>query len=222
MKPNPARRLITMFLVLALTALFTGAALAESYTATTMRLLHYEGDVQIEDASGNPRFIMENARFDSGEAMTTGADGIASVGLDDSAIVTLDNNTRVAFEKNANAMKLTVNEGQLLLDVQEKLDENETLDIQTSTMVVGIRGTIVFVEDHPGKADKGTRASTTLGVLEGTAQIIYQDASGAPQTIAVPAGQKASILDADGDGKPDRSPTLSDITLEDIAGFVVD
>ena len=43
--------------------LFPQIALADSYTSTTMRLLHYEGTVEIEDASGKPRAVMENARF---------------------------------------------------------------------------------------------------------------------------------------------------------------
>ena len=217
MKPNLTCRIVILVVIF---ALCLGGALADSYTANTMRLLRYEGDVRIEDASGQPRFIMENARFDSGEAMVTGADGIASVGLDDSKIVTLDVNTRVEFAKSSNALKLTVSEGQLLLDVRQKLDENQTLDIQTSTMAVGIRGTIVYVREQPADAEAQIPGGTTLGVLEGVAEITYQDQAGAARTLAVPAGQKASLPDADGDGRPDDAPALSDITAEDIAGFV--
>ena len=59
---------IAAVLIMALTAVssLTPAA-AESYTASTMRLLHYEGDIEITDASGASRFIMENVRFASGE-----------------------------------------------------------------------------------------------------------------------------------------------------------
>ena len=217
MKPNLTCRIVILVVIF---AVCLGGALADSYTANTMRLLRYEGDVRIEDASGQPRFIMENARFDSGEAMVTGADGIASVGLDDSKIVTLDVNTRVEFAKSSNALKLTVSEGQLLLDVRQKLDENQTLDIQTSTMAVGIRGTIVYVREQPADAEAQIPGGTTLGVLEGVAEITYQDQAGAARTLAVPAGQKASLPDADGDGRPDDAPALSDITAEDIAGFV--
>ena len=52
--------------------------------ANTMRLLKIEGTVNIEDNNGNPRPVMDNVRFNSGEALSTGADGLASVGLDDS------------------------------------------------------------------------------------------------------------------------------------------
>ena len=70
-----------------LISLFPYTALADGYTATTMRLLHYEGTVEIEDASGSPRAVMENVRFDSGEAMKTAEVSSASVGLDDGRIV---------------------------------------------------------------------------------------------------------------------------------------
>ena len=58
-----------LLLLLAALFLFTCAA-AESYEASTMRLLRYEGNVEISDVSGNARFVMENARFNSGDKDT--------------------------------------------------------------------------------------------------------------------------------------------------------
>ena len=88
--------MITCMISLVLLAgLFPQIALADSYTSTTMRLLHYEGNVEMEDASGKPRAVMENARFSSGESMKTAAASSASVGLDEGRIVTLDEKSRV-------------------------------------------------------------------------------------------------------------------------------
>ena len=83
-----------MVSLILLAGMFPYTALADSYTSTTMRLLHYEGTVEIEDSSGKPRAVMENARFNSGEAMKTAASSTASVGLDDGRIVTLDEKSR--------------------------------------------------------------------------------------------------------------------------------
>ena len=158
-------------LLLLLAALFLlTCATAESYEASTMRLLRYEGNVEISDASGNTRFVMENARFNSGETMLTGEASSASVSLDSSKIVTLDAVTKVEFVKDAGQLQMNLKTGTLFLDVQKKLDENESLDIQTTTMTVGIRGTIVYVsEAAPTDGISGT--STQLGVLEGTARL---------------------------------------------------
>ena len=53
--------------IIALLFILPRAAMADEYTASTMRLLLFEGTVEIEDASGAPRAGMENARFSSGE-----------------------------------------------------------------------------------------------------------------------------------------------------------
>ena len=164
-------------------------AMAESFSSSSMRLLKYTGTVEIEDASGQPRFVLENSRFDSGEALKTGPESNASVGLDDDRIVTLDEESRVEFTLEGKHMEMFLTEGSLMLDVQDKLDDDETLDIKTSTIAVGIRGTIVFlkVEDpktaHSGFESVGLGSgqeaasgqTTVLGVLEGVAQLSFRD-----------------------------------------------
>ena len=94
-----------------LAGMFPSAVLADSYTATTMRLLHYEGKVEIEDSSGKQRPVMENVRLNSGEAMKTGESSTASVGLDQGRVVTLDALSRVEFEKKAGALSMNLTEG---------------------------------------------------------------------------------------------------------------
>ena len=212
----PAR--ILALLALILTLALCGSALADSYDANTMRLLRYQGDVEIYDPSGMPRFVLENVRFASGEAMQTGTNGQASVGLDDSKIVTLDASSRVEFMQESGHIKLNLTEGTLFLDVQEKLDENESLDIQTTTMTVGIRGTIVFLT---AGTDRAGAAVTTLGVLEGTAQIDYTDTSGAHRLLPVPAGQRVSVQDPS-EGRAGVTPVISEMNSQDIEGFVIE
>ena len=227
---------ITSLVLLA--GMFPHTALADSYTAATMRLLHYEGSVEIEDASGNPRAVMENARFNSGEAMKTAAASSASVGLDEGRIVTLDEKSRVEFEKKDGSVSMNLTEGKLFLDVSKKLSGNETMDIKTSTMVVGIRGTIVYVSSEPVtdenalnmesvdlkglSPEKGSIVSISqIGVLEGTAQITYLDNSNREQSVSVDAGQKATVPEysEDAEGIPELS--VSDLTKDDIEGFVL-
>ncbi len=229
-----------MILLVILTCALYGTGAAESYSAITMRLLRYSGTVEIEDASGKPRFIMENARFNSGESMKTGPESYAAVSLDSSKILTLDAESRVEFAKNANSLVMKLTQGSLLLDVQEKLNENESLDIQTSTMVVGIRGTIVFVsvgedpeqsalaEGAPsGQLTEVLNAKqsaggqiTTLGVLEGVAQLSYRDDSGTQRRLDVSAGQKATLIDPDEDGLIEAAPALTDMTAADLPAYV--
>ena len=221
-----------------LAGMFPHTALADSYTSSAMRLLHYEGTVEIEDASGNPRAVMENARLNSGESMKTAAASSASVGLDDGRIVTMDEKSRVEFEKQDGAVSMNLTEGRIFLDVSEKLGAEETMDIKTSTMVVGIRGTIVYISSEPVTDEKSVNMESVdlkglspekgsivsisqIGVLEGTAEITYLDNSKQQQSVSVDAGQKATVPEYSEDAEGISEPAVSDITKEDIEGFVL-
>ena len=205
-----------VLLLLALALCLVPAGAEDSYEAGTMRLLRYGGSVEILDPAGAPRFVLENVRFASGESLRTGEDGSASVGLDDSKIVTLDAATRVQFVQEDSHIRLNLAEGALFLDVQKGLDENEGLDIQTTTMTVGIRGTIVFVSAGTGE---GGAARSALGVLEGTAEVSYSDADGARRLMPVPAGNRIELAAA---GDAAAAPVVTPLTAEDIAGFVAE
>lgn len=206
--------LMIVLFIFGISAVKTAAA--ETYTATTMRLLKYEGSVEIMDATGASSLVMENIRFNSGDTLHTGADGYASVGLDSSKIVSLDKETSVGFIKDSNAMEMELTEGTIFLDVQEKLDENETLDIKTSNMTIGIRGTIVFVT--AARVSVAGPVKTTLGVLEGTARVTVKDENGNKRVVDIPAGEKAVTTPSEGG----KAPVLDveGMTSNDIESFV--
>ena len=230
--------IITCVIALVLLAgLYPQTALADSYTSTTMRLLRFEGNVEIEDASGKPRAVMGNARLSSGESMKTAAASSASVGLDEGRIVTLDEKSRVEFKKQDGAVSMNLTEGKIFLDVSEKLGEGESMGVTTATMAIGIRGTIIYASCMPVtdestaqmesvdlkglSPEKGHIVSISqIGVLEGTAQITYTDNSNRQQTVAVEAGKKATVPEYSEDAEGIPEPAVSDLTKEDIEGFV--
>ena len=122
-----------------------------SYLATTMRLLRTEGNVKIE-AAGKSQVATKNKRFQSGEAIWTGADGLASVGLDDTKIVTLQSDSRAEFVKKNKQLELKLTKGAVFFEVTQKLNQDETFEIKTSTLTAGIRGTSGYIYfDAEGK-----------------------------------------------------------------------
>ena len=228
-----------VFSLVLLACMSSQTVLADSYTSTTMRLLRFEGNVEIEDASGKPRAVMENARLSSGESMKTAAASSASVGLDEGRIVTLDEKSRVEFKKQDGAVSMNLTEGKIFLDVSEKLGEGESMGVTTATMAIGIRGTIIYASCMPVtdesaaqmesvdlkdlSPEKGHIVSISqIGVLEGTAQITYTDNSNRQQTVAVEAGKKATVPGYSEDAEGIPEPKVSDLTKEDIEGFVKD
>ena len=135
---------ITAAVVIAVIAVIA-LVVNNNYLATTMRLLRVEGTVTIEDSTGTTKPVLDNIRFQSGDALSTGSDGLASVGLDDTKIVTLENDSRVEFTKQGKQLELNLTQGALFFEVTEKLADDEKYEIKTSNMTVGIRGTSGYV-----------------------------------------------------------------------------
>ena len=92
----------------------------------------------------------------------------------------------VEFNKKSKKIELNVKSGQVLLDVKKKLNADEQLEVKTSTMSIGIRGTIVCIQapelieqapsgsDQPGSSSEQTESAST------------QTESGANQAESIP------------------------------------
>ena len=137
--------IIISSLVLVIAAVVLAIVLTRGYYAKTMRLLRIEGTVSVEDANGNERAITENMRFQSGQAINTASASLAAIGLDDHKVVTLQENSRAEFRKAGKKLELMLTKGGVFFEVDKPLETDETFDIRTSTMIVGIRGTSGYV-----------------------------------------------------------------------------
>ena len=158
------------------------------YFATTMRLLRSEGTVRIEEANGNQKPVKNNIRFQSGDSLVTGLDGLASVGLDDTKIITLQSDSRVEFSKRANQLELKLTKGGLFFEVTEHLKDNETYEIKTSNMTVGIRGTSGYVYyDETGL--ESLMVTDGVVVVTGTNPV-----TGETRSVEVHGGQKVNVI----------------------------
>lgn len=123
-----------------------------TYLAKTMKLVRAEGTVKVEQEGGRLKQLKKNARFQSGEALITGAGSLASVDLDDTKIITLQAESRAEFTKLNRQLALKLTKGSLFFNVTEKLNDDETFEIKTSTMTAGIRGTSgYFSVDEEGR-----------------------------------------------------------------------
>ncbi len=187
------------------------------YLATTMRLLRIEGTVNLEDSKGSSKPVVENLRFQSGDALNTGADGLATIGLDDAKIVTLDHNSRAEFKKKKNQLELNLTKGALFFNVTEKLKSDEKFDIKTSTMTAGIRGTsgIVYYDETDDLRE-------TIAITDGVVEISATNPeTGETRTAKVEAGKQLKVyLYSDRPGESVQFE-IFDIKEEDLGKFTV-
>ena len=189
----------------------------KGYLAKTMRLLHFEGSVNIEDGRGEAKPVTNNIRFQSGDALSTGSDGIASVGLDNTKIVTLQNDSRAEFQKSGKRLELKLTSGAVFFNVTEKLKADETFEIKTSTMTAGIRGTSGMI--YFDTADGGRESIVvTDGVVEISAT---NPVTGETKTARVEGGKKIKVYLYNDKSEDSVAFEEEAVTEENIDDFVL-
>ena len=188
----------------------------QAYLATTMRLLKAEGKVNIEDSKGGNRPVADGLRFQSGDALNTGDDGYATIGLDDKKIVTLDHDSRAEFRKKNKQIELKVTEGSVFVNVTEKLKSDEKFEIKTSNMTAGIRGTMICVYH-----DKNDNNRETAALLEGTAEISATNpVTKETKSITLKANQLVRVYFFDDREEGSVEFSLIEMSFEDYTDFI--
>lgn len=181
--------------------LLSTAIAAESATATDMRLQSTTGTVSLKNASGKSVSIRTGMKLYSGYTLSTSSKSYAYVSLDSTKAVKLDASTKVQVKKSGSKLELLVSSGKLFFNVSAPLSSSETLNIRTSTMVTGVRGTsgVVSVEG----AD-----SSSVDIYDGA---VTANASSGSVTLSVTAGESLSVS---GSGT-----ASTELTAADIPGF---
>ena len=176
--------------------------------ASTMRLFRIVGEVTLEDGK-KKKTILDNLRLADGNALSTASESLASVGLDDTKIISIEENSRAEFYQKGKKLELTLTKGRLFFDVQQPLAENESLDIKSSTMVVGIRGTSGYVWEDPAQGIQ------YIYITDGHVKINgYNPLTGANEEVTVGPGQRATAYMND-DGTFNTF-IVEDVTEEDL------
>ncbi len=169
------KKAISCILILAMVITMGSAgAFAESktVTATQMKIAEVSGNVSVTNNKGKSIEAKKDSRVLSGYTIQTDNGAYCYLSLDDSKAVKLDQNTKVGIEKSGKKIELNVKSGQIYFDVSQKLNGDETMNIRTSNMTTGVRGTkgVVRVFNIDGKNETGqtvTAQQTEITLLEG-------------------------------------------------------
>lgn len=188
---------------------------AQKFSATTMRLLKTQGDVKLFEQQ-KEKSIVENLRLSNGNSIHTAIESLASIALDDAKLVTLNGDSSAEFEQNGKKLNIKLTEGSLFFEVTKKLAADETFDIRTSSMTVGIRGTSGYVAiDEDGHE--------TLYITDGKVIVTGTNPiTGEVKTIEVKAGQRVQIY-LYNDRKVDSIMfSLEDVTEDQLGKEITD
>ncbi len=188
---------------------------SQRLTATTMRLLKMQGIVKLFDKE-KEKTIIDNIRLASGNAIKTESSSLAAIALDDSKVVTINDESRAQFEQKGKKLNIKPTDGSLFFEVSKKLAADETFDIRTSSMVVGIRGTSGYVAvDEEGHE--------TLYITDGEVEVIGTNpVTGEQKVIRVKAGQRIRVYLYNDRPKDSIMFTLEDVSEDDLKQAIKD
>ncbi len=207
------RQIVALLVAVALLLTACGS----SASAAAMSLAKAEGTVGIADGDGKSVPVAEDRSLYSGYQVGTEAKSHAWISLDDVKLVKMDEESAIELRKENRNLEIFVNSGQLFFNITEPLEEDETLDIRTSTMTVGIRGTCGWVsvleEGH-----------MQVCVLEGKVHCEVTDSvSGQSAEAEVSAGERADLYIRSEEGEDAACEIVkSKISRADIPDFVLE
>ena len=190
------------------------AAADTSVSGATMRLSSREGTVNVSGKGGKAVASFDNMRLQSGYNLETEAASYAGLALDDVKAVKMDELSKGEIRKKGKQLELLLSEGSLLCDVTAPLKGEESLSIRTSTMITGIRGTVVYAE----VVDSNT---SRVCVLEG--QVLVRPVNpveGDRNGQYIEKGRQALIIGPDRMERKGEIQTLP-LTEADIAPYVL-
>ena len=186
-------------------------------TAISIRIQRLVGTVNLYDEKGKEKSMIEKMRLNSGHSLKTAVESLVMVSLDESRLLTLEEASQAKIKAKGKQLEFNLTSGSLFFNVNEKLEDDETFDIRTSTMVCGIRGTSAFI----GKDSKGHE---TVMVTDGTVHVVAEN----PRTheiteVDVNAGEMITIyLDEEAEGDATISIKKENFREEDLPALALD
>lgn len=187
--------------------------------ATTFRLVRTEGDVIIKNSSDKELSQTADMRLYNGDHQITGEKSYAWMSLDDKKAVKLDENSESELRKKGRKLQILLDSGNLFFNVTVPLEKDESMNIRTSTMVTGVRGTCGWVE----VTDEWT---TRIYLLTGSLEtVVMNPMDGNSETTTIKPGTYSDFLvyskEARGQDGQSCSITGGSFSKDDIPGFVL-
>ncbi len=191
-------------------------ALRSHRAATSMRLLRFDGEISLLAENGKVLEASENRRLTNGNVIKTKKESQAWILLNEDRVVTLMEKSTASFTQKGKRLYLSLDEGRLFFNIERPLEDDEELDISTSTMIIGIRGTSGYI-------DSDENGYSVLYLTTGKVEVTGLDEDGEESgTDKLNAGQKVTVVSDDDAALIVEDITESDLPLELVAYLLSD
>lgn len=207
------KRILSIVMTLVLLWGLTMPAAAAAAVGTTLRLEKTEGTVTVESASGKSLSLRNGMRLYSGTKIKTSEGSYAYISLDSGKAVKLGASSESEVRKSGKKLELNLLSGELFFDVTVPLEKDESLNIRTSTMVTGVRGTsgyaVVYDSYH-----------SEIVLLEGHLTVHKTLGSTGRSMVEINGGEKAIAAPLREEQNDQIQLTVESVKEESVPGFV--
>lgn len=207
------KRILSIVMTLVLLWGLTMPAAAAAAVGTTLRLEKTEGTVTVESASGKSLSLRNGMRLYSGTKIKTSEGSYAYISLDSGKAVKLDASSESEVRKSGKKLELNLLSGELFFDVTVPLEKDESLNIRTSTMVTGVRGT-------SGYAVVYDCYHSEIVLLEGHLTVHKTLGSTGGSMVEINGGEKAIAAPLREEQNDQIQLTVESVKEESVPGFV--
>ena len=183
----------------------------------SVELAKMEGKIGVQNKSGNDVKPMEGMFLYNGHSVTTEEASYAYLALDETRAAKLGQFSSMEVRKEDRELFLYLNAGEMFFNVARHLEDDESMNIRTATMVTGIRGTSGFVRVIDFK-------TTEIYILDGEVWVTVTDPyTGASKSVLVGAGQMATTaVFTEKQNENERVDiTIRSFTEEEIPAYVI-
>ena len=205
------RKCLSMLLAILLLCNFSFAA--EKAEGKVIRLERFTGKISIVSGTGKEQTANAKMRIFDGYTVITSANSNAYLSLDNTKSVKLDQNTKINVLKKDKVNEIQVVSGSIFFSVTEKLKDDETLNVVTSTMSMGIRGTTGMMSVNK----TGSRGQLYSG------RVIVKDTLGVEKEVSAGEEVKSSTPKEEASSQKESNLEVAKIstTGEDIPSFAL-
>lgn len=145
----------------------------------------FEGTVSLERSSDEKKLV-QGMNLKSKDKVTTGADGLVELLVDTDKHILAQENTCFKItskgDENKGKLKIKLEYGTTLVEIENKLNDDSTVDLETPNASLSVRGTTF--EASYSEADDATVVKVTDGVVKVKS---YKDSK------EIQAGQMATV-----------------------------
>lgn len=207
------KRILSIVMTLVLLWGLTMPAAAAAAVGTTLRLEKTEGTVTVESASGKSLSLRNGMRLYSGTKIKTSEGSYAYISLDSGKAVKLGASSESEVRKSGKKLELNLLSGELFFDVTVPIEKDESLNIRTSTMVTGVRGT-------SGYAVVYDCYHSEIVLLEGHLTVHKTLGSTGGSMVEINGGEKAIAAPLREEQNDQIQLTVESVKEESVPGFV--